>query len=60
MPVLMLNGRDDFGSSAESSQKPPFALLCTPPDQKQHVIVEGGHAPPRLDMIRHILGWLDQ
>jgi dienelactone hydrolase len=59
IPVLMLNGRDDFSNPIESEQKPLFAALGTSSGQKQHVVVVGGHAPPRMDMMRHILDWLD-
>lgn len=60
VPVLMLNGREDFGAPVESSQKPLFALLGTPTGQKQHIVLDGGHAPPRMEVVRHILEWLDR
>lgn len=45
----------------ESSQLPLFRLLGTPAEHKRHVIFEdAGHVPPRLDVIREILGWLDR
>src|ERR1051326_9467861 len=47
-PVLMLNGREDFGFPVETSQNPLFERLGSPPGQKKHVILEGGHAPPRM------------
>ncbi len=60
MPVLMLNGRDDFMRPVETSQRPLFRALGAPDADKRHVIYDAGHAPPRLPVIREILGWLDR
>jgi dienelactone hydrolase len=61
LPVLMVGGKLDFIFPVESSQKPLFNLLGTPADQKRLVIFEnGGHVPPRLELIREVLDWLDQ
>ena len=61
IPVLLLGGRYDFVLPVETSQKPLFALLGTPPEHKRHVVFEGaGHVPPRLELIREVLDWLDR
>ena len=41
IPVLMLNGRDDFTNPLEVSYLPLFRLLGTP--DKKHVLHDGGH-----------------
>ena len=60
LPVLLITGRYDFGLPYETSQKPFFELLGTPPETKRHVVLEGGHLPPQYsEMVREILGWTD-
>ena len=61
IPALLLLGRNDFYYRVESAQRPFFALLGTPPQDKRHVIFENaGHVPPRIDVIREVLQWLDK
>ena len=61
VPLLMLGGELDFVFPLESSQKPLFDLIGTPPDQKRLVIFKNaGHVPPRIGLIREVLDWLDQ
>ena len=61
VPVLLLGGRNDFIFPVETSQKPLFKLLGTPAEHKRHVVFEGaGHVPPRIELIREILDWLDR
>jgi dienelactone hydrolase len=60
VPVLMLNGRDDFLFPLETSQLPLFRLLGTPPAHKRHVLYNGGHNVFDLQVIREILDWLDR
>jgi dienelactone hydrolase len=61
LPILMLGGELDFGLPVESSQKPLFNLFGTPADQKRLVIFKGaGHVPPRLELIREVLDWLNE
>jgi len=61
IPVLMLNGRDDFRFPLESTQIPLFQLLGTPVKDKRHVLFEGGHVNliTRPELIKQILDWLD-
>jgi dienelactone hydrolase len=60
IPVLMLNGKYDYFFPPETSQKPMFALLGTPPDHKRQVIYETSHIVPRADLIKETLAWLDK
>jgi eukaryotic-like serine/threonine-protein kinase len=60
-PVLMVNGRLDFGNPLETSQKPLFGLLGSPERDKRHVLFEGGHAGyPMHDLFKVVLDWLDR
>ncbi len=61
LPVLMLGGRYDFIFPVETSQRPLFTLLATPAQHKRLVIFENaGHVPPRIELIREVLDWLDR
>lgn len=60
IPTLMLNGRYDFGAPVDSRQRPLFALLGPPPDQKRHSVLETGHALPIEAVAGEILRWLDR
>jgi dienelactone hydrolase/predicted Ser/Thr protein kinase len=61
MPILMLGGQYDFGFPLETSQKPLFNLFATPAEHKRLVTFENaGHVPPRIDLIREVLDWLDR
>ena len=60
IPTLMLNGKYDFFFPYESSQKPFFELLGTPEKDKKLLLYEGSHSVPRLELIKEVLGWMDQ
>lgn len=61
VPVLLINGRNDFTFPHESSQKPFFELLGTRPEDKRHVVLDWGHLPPHYsDVIRTYLQWSDR
>ena len=60
IPVLMMNGRYDFFFPVDASQRPMFDTLGTPKDDKRHMLFDGSHGLPRLDMIRETLDWLDR
>lgn len=61
IPVLMLNGRDDFTFPLETSQLPLFRLLGTPSKDKRHLLYEGGHdIHIRPNVIKDSLDWLDR
>jgi dienelactone hydrolase len=59
LPLLMLNGRDDFTFPPATSQEPMFRLFGTPPDQKRRAMYEGGHVFPFSRLIKDTLDWLD-
>jgi hypothetical protein len=62
VPVLMLNGRDDFIFPVDISQIPLLDVLGTPAKDKRHILFDGGHVnlQTRLDLIGEILRWLDR
>ena len=60
-PVLMVNGREDFDLPYDTAQLPLLRALGTKPEEKQHVVLEGGHVPPRpQEVFKEILNWLDR
>ena len=61
IPVLMLNGRDDFLFSPENNQKPLFRALAAKEPAKKHVLYDGGHRNlvTRPDLIGEMLDWFD-
>jgi hypothetical protein len=60
VPVLVVNGRDDF-STPIAAQKHLYTLLGTPLEHKRHVMLEGGHVPNDFrGLIREILDFLDK
>ena len=62
MPVLMVNGKQDFVFSVDASQNPLFQMLGTPPADKQHPVFETPHdvTEARPDLIKVVIGWLDK
>jgi dipeptidyl aminopeptidase/acylaminoacyl peptidase len=61
LPVLLIAGSYDYGLPGETSQKPYFELLGTPPDRKKHVVFEGGHVPTQFnEAVREMLAWTDR
>jgi dienelactone hydrolase len=60
IPVLMLNGRYDFGVPLETAQRPLFDLLGSAPGEKRHAVFETGHAVPLTDVAGELLPWLDR
>ena len=60
VPVLMVNGRDDFQSPYES-QRRLYELLGTPDEHKVHLALEGGHLPnDTRGVIRAVLDFFDK
>jgi hypothetical protein len=61
-PVLMVNGRYDFGFPLETNQRPLFQALGTREADKRHVLYDGGHRNlvTRPDLIGQILDWFDR
>jgi len=62
VPVLMLNGRDDFVFPVDRSQLPLLNALGAAAKDKRHVLYDGGHVnlQTRMDLIGEILRWLDR
>ena len=59
-PTLMLNGELDFFFPVETSQRPMFDMLGTPPEHKRRISYPRGHTVPKTDLIRETLAWLDR
>jgi dienelactone hydrolase len=59
VPVLLVNGRDDF-NVPEQDQKRFLELLGTPPDRKRLARLAGGHVPSDMrEFYREVLNWFD-
>jgi formylglycine-generating enzyme required for sulfatase activity/predicted Ser/Thr protein kinase/dienelactone hydrolase len=60
IPVLTVNGRDDFSTPYEAQVR-FFQLFGTPPEHKKQVTLEGGHAPNDMRaLFRETLDWFDK
>ncbi|MFB3829959.1 MAG: protein kinase [Bryobacteraceae bacterium] len=59
-PTLMLNGKYDFTFPFETSAKPMFDLLGTPPEHKRQRVYESDHYVPRNEAVKETLAWLDR
>jgi serine/threonine protein kinase len=62
IPVLMVNGRNDFILPVETNQKPLFRALGTKETDKKYVLYDGGHRNlvTRPDLIGEIVDWFDK
>ena len=63
VPMLMLNGDQDFIFPVQTAQRPLFELFSTPAADKRHVLYPGGHdiiATRRSQVIQEVVGWLDR
>jgi dienelactone hydrolase len=63
IPLLMLNGEQDFIFPLQTSQRPLFQGLGTPSADKKHVLYPGGHeifATQRSQIVQEVVGWLDR
>jgi formylglycine-generating enzyme required for sulfatase activity/dienelactone hydrolase/predicted Ser/Thr protein kinase len=59
IPVLLVNGKDDFGVS-QAEQRRFLEILGTPPHLKKLVVFEGGHVPQdSRGPFREVLNWYD-
>jgi formylglycine-generating enzyme required for sulfatase activity/dienelactone hydrolase len=60
VPVLLVDGRDDFGAPLPAQQR-FIELIGTAPEHKKHVALEGGHVPNDYrGVIREVLDWFDK
>ena len=63
IPILMLNGDQDFIFPLQTSQQPLFEALGTPSADKKHVLYPGGHeifVTQRSQIVQEVVGWLDR
>ncbi|MBM3782980.1 MAG: hypothetical protein FJW30_01405 [Acidobacteria bacterium] len=62
VPVLMLNGNNDYIYPLETSQKALLRLFATPESNKKHLLFDAAHevVAVRTQVIRELLDWLDQ
>jgi dienelactone hydrolase len=63
VPILMLNGDQDFIYPLQTLQLPLLEGLGTPASDKRHVVYPGGHeifATKRSQIIQEVVGWLDK
>ena len=59
IPVLLVNGKDDFGVS-QAEQRRFLEILGTPAPLKKLVVFEGGHVPQDTrGQFREVLDWYD-
>jgi len=59
-PVLVINGRSDFFCPVDTCLQPFYRLLSTPERDRRLVVTDSGHAPPRNELIKETLDWLDR
>lgn len=59
-PTLMINGRYDMLMPLQQAIRPMFELLGTPPEDKDLLLFETDHIPPRNELIQGTLEWLDR
>ena len=59
-PILALAGEYDTLQNPETHITPAFELFGTPDDLKKLIYYKTDHIPPKTDMIREVLGWLDE
>jgi dienelactone hydrolase len=62
VPVLMVNGRNDFIFPLDTHQKPLFEALGTKDLDKKHILYDGGHRNlvTRPDLLGEVLDWFDR
>lgn len=58
IPTLMLNGKYDAG--IDNRIKPMYELLGTPQKDKQLILYDTDHIPPRAEYVKETLSWLDR
>ena len=58
-PTLLLSGEFDAMIPVTNAKR-YFSLIGTPPADKRHALVIGGHFIPRDLLIRETLDWLDR
>ncbi len=60
MPLLLINGREDFNFPYLESQVPFYELLGTPEEKKRMIAFDWGHLPTGYtDLMREVVDWAD-
>ena len=61
VPVLMVNGRNDFAFPVNTNQNLLFEALGTRERDKKHILYDGGHRNlvTRPDLLGDVLDWFD-
>ncbi|HZR23454.1 MAG TPA: protein kinase [Vicinamibacterales bacterium] len=60
VPLLLMNGRDDFQYPVDAAQLPFMRLLGTPDADKQHKLFDGGHVFPFARIQGDTIAWFDK
>jgi dienelactone hydrolase len=60
LPTLILNGKYDVFYPPETSSRPALDLLGTPEEDKNLILYDTDHIPPRAEYIKETLTWLDK
>ena len=63
VPILMINGDEDFIFPLQTTQLPMFDRLGTPQADKHHTLHPGGHeiiGTKRSQVVQEIVAWLDK
>ena len=61
MPLLMINGREDFNFPYHDSQLPFLASLAVDPSEKKLLALDWGHLPTGYsDVMREVVDWADR
>jgi dienelactone hydrolase len=60
IPILVLSGRYDYNFPDETSSRPFFDRLGTPPQRKKRVVYDTGHNLPPNEAVKETLDWLDR
>lgn len=60
VPTLMINGRYDMLLPLDRAARPMFDLLGSPEEDKELLLFDTDHIPPRNEFIAATLDWLDR
>lgn len=61
LPLLMINGREDFNFPYRDSQRPFYESIATAPENKKLLALDWGHLPTGYsDVMREVVDWADR
>jgi dienelactone hydrolase len=60
VPTLMVSGSQDFTRPLETAIRPMFEAFGARESEKKLALFPGGHLPPKSDIVRESLEWLDR